>query len=624
MKSCVIKISEFFKMDAHRVQADFFLENKKQLLIPLYQREFKWKEEKVTSLITDIKKNAKYLGNIILDEKENHYEIVDGQQRITTCLLAMVAMYNYYFEHPREQSNIASFIQPYDGNVILKNDSIGAYLDSQNEKIELRILEENDVYQQSTIFIESYNNIKQLIDGFDSPEEVRDFKDKLFDCELLVLINNNHGHTRPVEQLFLDINEKSQQLEVEDVFKGHCFENYAENYHVILKSQWVDFKKTAMSFREFGFKDVSEYIYLYLLEMDNNSLPNNLTSKGRHYLEGKTMDQTEKIILGMIDYGKKNLQFNSNIKKTDYNFEDLCHDSARHINTPDITIMKTMFKDIFENPSSAIYQKLPVLSFIYLLCKNEQLPSRLSHNEFRKIVANLYIYTALFILSGQRKSKNQVDHKIRDAMRSENPIREVVIAARSLRKEKVVAFSLRQSDTGNKLKFIYSVIDNYNCTQNWITQIYSAENNHNDEHFIIPKSDKVKWIDGNIELEIISFDKNFMNKHRKKAINYLVIDKDLNESIGRKDIISKIDEIREWFQNRGLVLPHHIRIIFNFIETLPEYNELKNLKGTNPTIETIGAKYAAFWNAYYNEANSDRMLSKITTAFHETFVQATT
>lgn len=624
MKSCVIKISEFFKMDAHRVQADFFLENKKQLLIPLYQREFKWKEEKVTSLITDIKKNAKYLGNIILDEKENHYEIVDGQQRITTCLLAMVAMYNYYFEHPREQSNIASFIKPYDGNIILKNDSIGAYLDIQNKRIELRILEENDVYQQSTIFIESYNNIKQLIDGFDSPEEVRDFKDKLFDCELLVLINNNHGHTRSVEQLFLDINEKSQQLEVEDVFKGHCFENYAEDYHDFLKSQWVDLKKTAMSFRKFGFKDVSEYIYLYLLEMDNNSLPNNLTSKGRHYLEGKTMDQTEKIILGMIDYGKKNLQFNSNIKKTDYNFEDLCHDSARYINTPDITIMKTMFKDIFENPSSAIYQKLPVLSFIYLLCKNEQLPSRLLHNEFRKIVANLYIYTALFILSGQRKSKNQVDHKIRDAMQSENPIREVVIAARSLRKEKVEAFSLRQSDTGNKLKFIYSVIDNYNCTENWITKIYSAENNHTDEHFIIPKSDKVKWIDGNIELEIISFDKNFMNKHRKKAINYLVIDKDLNEAIGRKDIISKIDKIREWFQNRGLVLPHHIRIIFSFIENLPEYNELKNLKGTNPTIETIGAKYAAFWNAYYNEANSNRMLSIITTAFYETFVQATT
>ena len=247
MKSCVIKVSEFFKMDANRVQAEFFLDNKKQLLIPLYQREFKWKCEKVTSLITDIKKSSKYLGNIILDEKADNYEIVDGQQRITTCLLAIVAMYNFYFEHPREQSSILGFIKPYD-NVILQNDSIGEYLNMQNSKIELCISAEKDIYQQSTIFNESYNIVNDLIKSFNTPEGVRDFKDKLLDCELLVLINNDHDHTRPVEQLFLDINEKSQQLEVEDVFKGHCFENYTEEYHDDLKNQWVDFKKTAMSY----------------------------------------------------------------------------------------------------------------------------------------------------------------------------------------------------------------------------------------------------------------------------------------------------------------------------------------------------------------------------------------
>ena len=36
-------------------------------------------------------------------------------------------------------------------------------------------------------------------------------------CRILVLINDDNDRVIPVEQLFLDINEKAQHLEVEDV-----------------------------------------------------------------------------------------------------------------------------------------------------------------------------------------------------------------------------------------------------------------------------------------------------------------------------------------------------------------------------------------------------------------------
>lgn len=68
------------------------------LIIPDYQRPYKWTGKNITDLILDIQKsiedsrkysNFKYrIGTVILHENENNeYEIVDGQQRILSFLL---------------------------------------------------------------------------------------------------------------------------------------------------------------------------------------------------------------------------------------------------------------------------------------------------------------------------------------------------------------------------------------------------------------------------------------------------------------------------------------------------------------------------------------------------------
>ena len=64
-----------------------------QLVLPPYQRPYKWKAKHVNQLITDIvtfKNNAQYrLGTLVLyrNKKNNTLEIVDGQQRIVTLTL---------------------------------------------------------------------------------------------------------------------------------------------------------------------------------------------------------------------------------------------------------------------------------------------------------------------------------------------------------------------------------------------------------------------------------------------------------------------------------------------------------------------------------------------------------
>lgn len=71
---------------------------RKNLIIPDYQRPYKWTDKNVTELILDIQKsieeNRKYsnfkyrIGTVILHKNEKEeYEIVDGQQRILSFLL---------------------------------------------------------------------------------------------------------------------------------------------------------------------------------------------------------------------------------------------------------------------------------------------------------------------------------------------------------------------------------------------------------------------------------------------------------------------------------------------------------------------------------------------------------
>lgn len=84
MRAFVTKIRNFFKLDTGETDVEKnFCVGKRFLRIPLYQREYKWENEKISALISDIRKQRKFLGNIILDEAVECHEIADGQQRST-------------------------------------------------------------------------------------------------------------------------------------------------------------------------------------------------------------------------------------------------------------------------------------------------------------------------------------------------------------------------------------------------------------------------------------------------------------------------------------------------------------------------------------------------------------
>ncbi|EAJ5677275.1 DUF262 domain-containing protein [Campylobacter lari] len=94
VNSCVVSLKELVR--GNKINDSSIFDNDFSLNIPDYQRPYAWGIEQVKILLKDISeqidKNQKYLlGSLILhtENKENKFNIVDGQQRLTTLALIL-------------------------------------------------------------------------------------------------------------------------------------------------------------------------------------------------------------------------------------------------------------------------------------------------------------------------------------------------------------------------------------------------------------------------------------------------------------------------------------------------------------------------------------------------------
>ena len=123
----------------------------------------------------------------------------------------------------------------------------------------------------------------------------------------------------------MDINFKSQLLDVADIFKGYCFKNYAAIFHNELKQQWTIIRKYIKEFKKIGYndndKETCQYLYHYLLSRpETYKIPSNLSFSGKHYLDGKNNTETKLILIDMGNYGENIINFTNNLERTSYKF----------------------------------------------------------------------------------------------------------------------------------------------------------------------------------------------------------------------------------------------------------------------------------------------------------------
>ena len=82
----------------------------KKFIVPVYQRPYSWKKKNCEQLLKDLKvvyehkSESHFFGSLVYVSENNgkcqEFIIIDGQQRIITVSLLLLAIYNFLLEHP--------------------------------------------------------------------------------------------------------------------------------------------------------------------------------------------------------------------------------------------------------------------------------------------------------------------------------------------------------------------------------------------------------------------------------------------------------------------------------------------------------------------------------------------
>lgn len=241
--------------------------------VPVYQRPYSWDIEQIQVLLDDIheayvapdKEDGYYTGNLIIFDRNDKinglilkYDIIDGQQRITTFSLILLAIYckaktddinddtvdavkralwkkikrEYQREYPAITLNSIEkkcfsdiFDKAYDDpNKIL--DYCETYKTSS--KFENRVINN---------FKHIYNYLNEKICDYNNPNALLDYADYILQYVQFIVIEANCRANR-VFSIFESINSKGKKLEEIDLIKTYIFSKLDEGSHAKYLDIW--------------------------------------------------------------------------------------------------------------------------------------------------------------------------------------------------------------------------------------------------------------------------------------------------------------------------------------------------------------------------------------------------
>ena len=248
--SVMIKIREFFRTNEY--DNEIILKKDRVYVVPEYQREIRWKAENAKILIEDLLINAKFLGTVFISLKENrndNYELIDGQQRVTVLLMiywAFAKKYptvnkyhacgyiNYSYKHLKEACDV-------DFNIDLLTEKYG---------IEESEFYESDVLEQTEKYKELWDTICSILNSL-TPAREKALFENLIKSEINLILNSQQAYDvddRTCVNYFLDINDRAVSLDDVDIFKGYLFKNDFDN----MTSRWERLQRSLKKLRKKG------------------------------------------------------------------------------------------------------------------------------------------------------------------------------------------------------------------------------------------------------------------------------------------------------------------------------------------------------------------------------------
>jgi hypothetical protein len=307
-------------LDTKTVNSNEVLGNGKKYIVPLYQRDYSWKEDNWEDLWADIllvleSNSVHYMGAIVLQSKGSKtFNIIDGQQRLTTftiialaCIAKIKELVENNIDREANEERVKLLSSKFIGD---KTPSSLTYFSK------LSLNENNNTFFQSYILtlktpatlrnfkdsdkllLKAYQFFKEKVNKYFEPnpkgEDIAKFLDEIV-AEKLIFIQIIVENELRAYSVFETLNSRGVGLTVTDLLKNYLFSLVSEvdlphvrsqwnrivdtvgldNFPVFLRHYWISRNKLVR--QEYLYKNIrtkiqnAEYVSYLLEELEKNT-----------------------------------------------------------------------------------------------------------------------------------------------------------------------------------------------------------------------------------------------------------------------------------------------------------------------------------------------------------------
>ena len=247
-------------MKAAKIQLANIFQDKLTLIVPVYQRNYDWREAQCEQLFEDLVKtipnNEHFMGAVVCQDKNlggkfNEYVIVDGQQRISSIVILAKALCDSTDNEDLQSQIQMDFIKHSKPNPkytfkILPTEYDRAIFEKLMNGAEFSAAE-----QQSRIY-KAYDFFKKKIDA--SNIEVSKLYDAIYNLQVVQIILDNE---KP-QQIFESLNSTGKDLTETELIRNYLLMDLEPDFQEILyKEYWLQIErllKTSETLETFMFQ----------------------------------------------------------------------------------------------------------------------------------------------------------------------------------------------------------------------------------------------------------------------------------------------------------------------------------------------------------------------------------
>ncbi len=559
-------------LDTNTITLGELLGNGKQYFVPAFQRDYSWNEEQWEDLYDDIKNLQEheyphYMGTIVLQSSESKvFKIVDGQQRITTLSIFIIALIktiqdlvdtNEDVEENKERIDILSRTYLGDKNPsslmrtskLKLNDNnnqfFSRYIVQMQDLRTTRGLNSSDklLYNALKYF---HSNLKSDLKGKNGSEIASYLTDNIADKLKFIQIkveDELNAYT-----LFETLNARGIELTSTDLLKNYIFSQIKTKTDLeLIQKDWNKISNTV------GINEFPTYLRYYI-----NSKNPVIRKDSLFKFVKKSVDNSEAAFKLVEELNELSMFYNAlKIPNDDYwggfgKYKELSK-YLKALNLfkakQQIPLLIAAITHFSENDFVELVKICMIISFRYNII------SKLNPNEIEKT----YNECAMKISNG----------KVKTPQESFDILKKVYIEDDEF-KNNFLTVSIDTGKNKNLVRYILFSIENQLTNEDKDFEDSTATIEH-----ILPENPNEDWDD--------FFSLEDMDKYVYRLGNYVLLESSINKKIGNKSYLEKEVEYKK----------------SNFKIT----KELSNEKWTKEEIKKVQQKYAkiasSIWKINY-------------------------